>query len=87
MTGPTKSAQTNSEAVTATRFVQSLLILLLIAAAIPSCKSPTAIPQSSAFTLFLPDSTVAWGDSAMMRVVPAKSVRPRPRSGPRRCKI
>ena len=52
--------------------VLSLMLLLLIAAAIPSCKSPTATTQSSEFTLILPDSTVAWGDSAMMRVVPTK---------------
>ncbi len=48
------------------------MLLLLITAALPSCKSPTATTQSSLFTLILPDSTVAWGDSAMMRVVPAK---------------
>ncbi len=50
------------------------MIVLLIAAAIPSCKSPTSTTQSSLFTLILPDSTVAWGDSAVMRVVPAKSL-------------
>ncbi len=54
------------------RSFQSLLFLLLIAAALPSCKSPTATTQPSAFTLILPDSTVAWGDSAMMRVVSSK---------------
>jgi PKD domain len=45
---------------------------MLIAAAIPSCKSPTTTTESSEFTLILPDSTVAWGDSAMMRVVSSK---------------
>lgn len=49
----------------------SIFILLLIAAALPSCKSPTGTTQPSAFTLILPDSTVAWGDSAMMRVIPS----------------
>ncbi len=49
-----------------------LALLLLIAAALPSCKSPTTPAQSSAFTLILPDSTVAWGDSAVMMVIPAK---------------
>jgi PKD domain len=52
--------------------VLSLMLLLLIAATLPSCKSPTATTESSAFTLILPDSTVAWGDSAMMRVVSSK---------------
>ncbi len=48
------------------------MLLLLIAATLPSCKSPTTTTQSSEFTLILPDSTIAWGDSAMMRVVPTK---------------
>jgi hypothetical protein len=54
------------------RNILDLLLLLLISAALPSCKSPTATTQPPAFTLILPDSTVAWGDSAIMRVIPAK---------------
>ena len=46
-----------------------LLVALLLAALIPSCKSPISTTQSSAFTLILPDSAIAWGDSATMSVV------------------
>jgi len=48
-----------------------LFAALLLAGMIPSCKSPISTTQSSAFTLILPDSAVAWGDSALMRVVPS----------------
>jgi|GEM_PF-5316604 len=45
-----------------------LFTALLLAAMIPSCKSPISTTLSSAFTLILPDSAVKWGDPATMIV-------------------